>query len=199
MAKISPGPLLASASGSLGEITFRQTRQGLVLQQRSSPHQTSTPAREATWESFRSAMANFARLYSPLKDAIHLQGGRAGQTVMQAFVSAWYRFHRYDTWNMQLTDEVTPVLGILSSDFTLGIATVVTNLDSIAGTYHAHILPSIFRNVYTPTPALQDHPLTIPPTTFAYNHLIPPSSYALFPFHPSEPLSLGKSDAIIRD
>lgn len=197
MAKIHPGPLLASASGSLGELTFRQTRQGLVVQQKSHPSPRQTPAGDFTKEAFRVAMILFKFLNPDLRIRVGYASSVSGQTVMQAWVGAYYRLYRYQTWNMPLSDGKTPPLLLLGTITTGDSIAFVTNLDTPGGNYHANIMQTFVDNWAGTTPDLEDYPLTVPPATLPFNPILPALTYLLFPFLPGDPLSLGKSDAHI--
>lgn len=186
---------MASASGSIGELTFRQTRQGLVLQQKSHPNPAITPAGEATKDRFRIAMNLFAFLNPNLRPRVTRAAQIQGRTVMQDWVSAYYKFRRYFTWNMALYDGVTPPLVIFQTVFHLPTMHFVTNLDTPAGTYHASIQRTINGTHFSSPTAFNDYPLTDPPTDLAIDPIGAFLNYLVFPFDPTIPLSLGKSDA----
>lgn len=188
---------MASASGSIGELTFRMTRQGQVVQQRSNTKTFTTPAAEATKNAFRIAVLQRVNVGNPVLPKLTYQAIRNGQTVLQGWVSAYYRLFRYGTWDYPLTDHITPRLHILETVFADPVMHFVTNLDTPGGTYHAHIVRTFTGEVLGSSTSDADYPLTDPPTNIGYGALLPAFTYILFPFRPGVPNSLGTSDANI--
>lgn len=197
MARLLPGPLAASVSGSVGDVTFEMTRFGMVAQQKPIPPVHLTSKAVLTKTQFGNAVRAYFKLDPSLTDKLTPVAHARHHTKTQDWISAYYRAQRYLTWEMPLAAEGAPRLVILSTVWIDPNLYIYTNLDMINPAYSAHIVVTRSGSILAEPGGLQTMLLTVPPTPIQRSS--PPATWSiiLFPYLTAAANSIGRSDATL--
>lgn len=82
MAKVNPSPLISSISGSVGELTFRDTKAGLVLGAKQGPLRQSTPAQITQQAAVGKMRVAWANLTNPQRDSWNALAQRVSKSTI---------------------------------------------------------------------------------------------------------------------
>ena len=89
MAKSIYGPLALAASGSVGDVTFRQTRYGQVIQAKPVPTGEPSPSQIAQRNEFRTGIGLWSALTTPTKQIITTRTKPLPTSPTGVWMSAW--------------------------------------------------------------------------------------------------------------
>ena len=116
MAKVENGPLVASISGSLGDVTFLNTKFGQVVQTKPVPRVYDTPAALATKDRFRKAMAWWGRMDPAMRRRLISIADDKNKTPSQQWVKAWYNWNNGADWSYPDTNDNELVLTVTEAE-----------------------------------------------------------------------------------
>jgi hypothetical protein len=98
MAKILTGPLASGITGSIGNLTFAQTRFGQVVQSRPVPPVYTSGPGLATKNRFRLAMRSMTEVYNGIIGDWRAEARKRKQTATHDWVSTWIRLIQTNQW-----------------------------------------------------------------------------------------------------
>lgn len=195
MAKVFPAPLVASVSGSIGMVTFAQTRFGLIVQSKPIPPYPGSTAQQLSVARFSQSMKALALLHYQLSSFVKQQATLHAENPQSQWVAAFYRYLKSGVWDYPRARDES--LAVKFTSFTLDppFFNFHTNLDTPTGEYWGRwlmfkdgaILPahagksSIGLFTWDVGPALEG--------------ATPPFTFVLFPFLNAETEQYGFSSA----
>jgi len=94
MAKFRPGPLVSEIHGSIGGITFSDSRTGQIIRKRCPPKSNHTLSQHAAQLSF----GNAARTWRDLSDPLQLAWNRAANSIAGVKSDSALRLTGYQLW-----------------------------------------------------------------------------------------------------
>jgi len=196
MARILEGPLAASISGSVGNLTFERTKFGQIVQTKPVPPVHTSPAALLTKDRFRTAMASWGRLWWNTKIQLTFGATERKENPQQAWVSAIYRLQQGRPWALDSHTIPNLRLIISSATFTAPNLEITTNLDGsplqILG--RLIILQNFIPVHWSGT--FEIYPLTVPAHVEDISPIVPPFHAILFAFFFPNSSDYGQSDII---
>lgn len=99
MAKLLNGPLAASLRGSIGNLTFLETKFGQVVQTKPVPPVHTTAPALLTKDRFRTAMAEWRKVSWEMKPRLRLASDDLQKVATQQWVSSFYTLQRDALWS----------------------------------------------------------------------------------------------------
>lgn len=99
MAKVLNGPLAASLRGSIGNLTFMETKFGQVVQTKPVPPVHTTAPALLTKDRFRISMTEWGKIFPDFRNRLRLASDDLGKVVTQQWVSSFYTLQRDALWS----------------------------------------------------------------------------------------------------
>ncbi|KKM19933.1 hypothetical protein LCGC14_1650600 [marine sediment metagenome] len=187
MAKINPGPLASSISGSVGNITFERTRFGQVVQRKPIPPTHTTTAAMAIKDRFRQGMAGFFNLDADLRTGLRLGADTYNKAQTSPWLTTWMRYWGGAPWQLPAVprpDVVLQVTGIVPAGAWTFIS---TNLDAPFPEYSCHVgylkdgqLVGVGPNTYLIPLVIPRQPLLRLPALLPYDFLLIPTLFVAY-------------------
>lgn len=182
MAKIMNGPLAAGISGSIGNITFEQTRFGQVVQGKPVPPYPGSPGQQASIDRFRKAMRGYSQLHWHVQNLLTQLAARDGDTPHGKWIKAYTAYLKTGLWSPPWATLPSLRPKILSFYYDAPWHRITTDLDGHIPTIWIQTVVIIAGTVVTKDAGWSASPLVIPPAHLFTYPMPPQISIIIFPF-----------------
>lgn len=148
MAKVLAGPIIASASGTIGNVTFEQTKFGLIAQTKPVCHGPWSPAQEAQRDLFRRAHKAWRSLRPNAIQRWRDLATKCGTTPHGPFLSAYMRY--LTTGVFTLDASIEPIAPLIITGYVHSPTTIKLYADVTWGPLYHYALGAIIKDDVAP-------------------------------------------------